>query len=150
MASVAGGLVCGELLDMVLGNAYPTWDDMEPLAAPGADDAAGGPDDMRLLNRRKVWRAKLHVRGQSERLSWVLAAWVAEPIDRLWSKLQWADNRGGLLMRLVRRDSPILQCQAMLAERLQGGTRGGAFLSLCGRHSLREDIDRLNDEVCNI
>ena len=79
---------------------------------------------MRLLNRRKVWRAKLHVREQSERPSWVLAAWVAEPIDRLWPELQWADNRGGLLMRLVRRDSPILQCQAMLAERpvLSGGT----------------------------
>ena len=73
MASVASGLVCGELLDMVLGNAYPTWDDMEPPAALGADDAAGGPDDMRLLNRRKVWRAKLHVREQCERLSWVLA-----------------------------------------------------------------------------
>jgi hypothetical protein len=38
----------------------------------------------------------------------------------------------------------------MLAERLQGGTRGGAFLSLFWRYSLREDIGRLKGEVCNL
>ena len=124
---------------MALCRAYPD------LGGTGAPEAAPEDDvnEFRAYNRMRVWRARAEIREQCLRPTWPITCWVCEPIDHLWAHLQWADEQGKLLARLVGEQSPILDCQRAFASRLQAAVSEGPLRSLLWRYSLRDGLGTL-------
>jgi hypothetical protein len=120
MGKIPAGIMFGEILDVVMDLAFPNWDSMDVHAPDDEDDT-----DMRKLNQRKVWRAKLKVREQCFTPLWPLVAWVSEPLDELWAGLQWSDNQGNSLMRLVGKRSQFRKCQHQFFRRLNADIKHG-------------------------
>ena len=115
-----------DLLRRVYEASFPNWNGGLPNANEGDND------DWRKMVRSKVWRSRCVLADQSDFPRHAVIAFVSVPIDRLWSRLQWLDQRGKILYDLCDNKGPFADCLKALLE--NASSNSGWYRALYWRY----------------
>ena len=107
-----------DILRRVFNSAFPNWNAGMAPAGPGNNNPDIS-DDWRKYVRSKVWRAKCVLADQHSFPRHAVLVFVAVPIDYLWSRLQWLDQRGKVLFDIVGGRNPITDCVETLVQHVE-------------------------------
>ena len=139
----AGIMICN-ILPRTVANTFGAWQ------AAGPDD---GEQDYRQMVRSKVCRSKHFLSDSGQNLLCCLMAWASEPMDSLWHRLQYLDERGRALLdvSLLASANPYSECQRSLVSLLsadfsQGGL-GCAYNHFCQNQGQQQEFAGLARDV---
>ncbi len=124
-AEVAAFVMCHAVLPQILRRAFPY---SAIAAAPLAADA-DEEEAHRERIRSKARRACCVTKEPLRRCQVSLVAWVTSPIDELFAKMQYLDERGNALLDLVRSGGPLTVCQQKATAMLQPQSELHPFMS---------------------
>ena len=121
LAEQSAGFFFNNILTRAFMKAFPSWENMEAAADEGEEggnqDGDMDAQEYRKMLRRKVWRATKTVADPVHREQALMTSLVMVPMDALWMKLQWLDERGSAMFDCVSQDrSPFVACQRSLAS----------------------------------
>ena len=106
-----------DLLRPVVEASFPNWNAGLPSANDGGDNK-----DCRKMVSSRVWRARCVLAGQNEFPRHALLAFVAVPIDRLWSRLQSLDQRGQVLHDVCDNKGAFAECRKALFDHVSSNS----------------------------
>ena len=124
LAIQSAGHMAHNILHRVLRRTHPKWDAI-------ALDDDDGDDDFRKRMRSKAQRAVQSTIEAKRRGEFIMHSWLCHPLDRLWMRLQFNDERGSSLFDAIDpRSSPFVACQHSFADMLTAEPSTGPLSDL--------------------
>ena len=123
MGKIACGLLVHDILPRVFHHALPSWSSMGPAEN---DHAADNVQAYRIRIQKKLWRASKILSEPHRRKKMLLLCWVAWPVERLQSELEWLHNHGKGLVEVAFDDfcNPFFKARVDLSQLVHDAQRG--------------------------
>jgi hypothetical protein len=141
LAEQSLGIMIHTIMPQVLVRAFPRYVDGE--VAQGDPHIGLDIEERRKYLRNKVWRAKCTLNDSSHNIKELSILWAGFPLARMWHRLEFLDQRGAILLDLVRPSlDPFLFAQQCHADMLMKPS-SGSELDL-----LWHQFSRSSEELC--